>query len=150
MHLSKWSESFILKWIFCNLPTQMYTKKIEEKVPRKVGECIFGSQKCKSFQGQFCNSGGPWTPANIIRLISLARLRFPMSAKSRKKFLGPPPLTKSWIRYWRGNNGNDICYFHMLTCMETKSFLLPSSFPCLVCGHKMSQNLQNWTNIGLV
>ena len=31
-------------------------------------------------------------------LTSLARLHFAMSAKSWKKFLGPP-LTKSWIRY---------------------------------------------------
>ena len=35
--------------LYCT--TQMYIKKIEEKLPGKVGECIFDSWKCKSFQG---------------------------------------------------------------------------------------------------
>ena len=39
----KWPESFILKYIFCNLPTQMFITNIEEKVPGKVGECILDS-----------------------------------------------------------------------------------------------------------
>ena len=29
----------------------MYIKKFEEKIPGKVGECIYDSKKCKSFQG---------------------------------------------------------------------------------------------------
>ena len=33
----------ILKWIFCNVPTQMYIKKFEEKLLGKVGEGIFDS-----------------------------------------------------------------------------------------------------------
>ena len=34
------SESFILKYIFCNSPAQKNIKWFEEKVPGKVGECI--------------------------------------------------------------------------------------------------------------
>ena len=33
----------MLKYIFVNVPTQMYTENFEEKVPGKVGGCIFES-----------------------------------------------------------------------------------------------------------
>ena len=33
----------MLKYIFVNVPTEMYIKKFEEKVPGKVEECIFES-----------------------------------------------------------------------------------------------------------
>ena len=75
----------------------MYTKKIEEKVPGKVGECIFDSQKCKSFQGPKAGPGprpifyGSLRSPDFAHQTSLARLRFTTSAKSRKKFLGPLP-----------------------------------------------------------
>ena len=34
-----------------------YLKKIKEKVPGKVGECIFDSSKCQSFQGPKAGPG---------------------------------------------------------------------------------------------
>ena len=73
----------------------MYTKKIEEIVPGKVGECISDSQKCKSFQGPKVGPG-PW-------LIFYGWLCSPHFAALRHQNLGknvwPPPPTKSWIRY---------------------------------------------------
>ena len=74
--------------IFCNLSTQMYTKKIEEKVPGKVGECIFDSQKCKSFQGPKVGPG--------LRPIFYGSLHLPDFALLRRQNIGKnfwaPPL----------------------------------------------------------
>ena len=65
----------------------MYTKKIEEKVPGKVGECIFDSQKCKSFQGPKTGPGP--------RSIFYGSLRSPHFTSLHrqnlgKNFWGPP------------------------------------------------------------
>ena len=37
------SKSFVLKYVLCNVPTQMQVQTFEEEVPGKVGECIFDS-----------------------------------------------------------------------------------------------------------
>ena len=66
----------------------MYIKKIEEKVPGKVGECIFDSLKCKSFQGPKAGPG-LWT-------MLYSPLRLPLFASLRLQNLGKnfraPPL----------------------------------------------------------
>ena len=74
----------------------MYTKKIEEKVPGKVGECIFDSQKCKSFQGPKAGPGPQPIFYSSLRLPDFASL---CRQNLAKNFWGPP-LTKSWICYW--------------------------------------------------
>ena len=37
-------------YTFSHVPTQIKSLKFEEKIPGKVGECIFDTWKCKSFQ----------------------------------------------------------------------------------------------------
>ena len=67
----------------------MYIKKIEEKVPGKVGECIFDSQKCKSFPGQYYT--GCFDHQTLLHYVG----------KISEKISGPPldqikdPLLKS-------------------------------------------------------
>ena len=68
------------------LPTQMYTKKIEEKVPGKVGECIFDSQKCKSFQGPKVGPGPQPTFYGSLPSPDFAALH---RQNLRKNFWGP-------------------------------------------------------------
>ena len=60
----------------------MYIKKLEEKAPGKVGECIFDSYKCKSFQ---CPKVGPGPWPIFAHQLSFAKL-----AKSQNKNSAPP------------------------------------------------------------
>ena len=100
----KWPESFILK-----LPTQMYTKKIEEKVPGKVGECIFDSQKCKSFQGP---KAGPEPQPIFYGLLRSPNFTSLRQQNLRKKFWAPD-LTKSWIHYWNPTPDLDVHVYNL-------------------------------------
>ena len=64
----------------------MYIIKIEEKVPGKVGECIFDSKKCKSFQGP---KVGPGPQLILARFAHLTPLRY--VGKISEKISGGPP-----------------------------------------------------------
>ena len=52
------AKFFILKQIFCNVPTKMQVKNFEEKVPGKVGECIYLTVKNTTASGAL---SGPQT-----------------------------------------------------------------------------------------
>ena len=70
----------------------MYTKKIEEKVPGKVGECIFDSQKCKSFQGPKAGPGPQPIFYGSLRLPDFTRqTSLHYVSKISEKFSRPPP-----------------------------------------------------------
>ena len=66
----------------------MYIKKFEEKVPGKVGECIFDSLKCKSFQGPKAGPG----PLPILARFARPTLLCYVSKISGKIFWPPVPI----------------------------------------------------------
>ena len=104
LHLSRWSESFMLKWIFVNVPTQMYIKNFEKKYQEKWENAYLRVKNARASRAlrRALDPGQYW-------LTSLARLRFAMSAKSREKFL----VTKSWIRYCHSKiTGNADSWLH--------------------------------------
>ena len=63
------------------------TAKNWRKVPGKVGECIFDSQKCKSFQGPKAGPGPRPIFYGSLRLPDFASLR---RQNIGKNFWGPP------------------------------------------------------------
>ena len=71
--------------VFVNVPTQMYIKIFEKKVPGKVGECICDSYKCKSFQGP---EAGPGPQPILAHFAHPTMLRY--IGKILGKFLAPP------------------------------------------------------------
>ena len=93
----KIARIFHIERYFVIYPHKCILKKIEEKVPGKVGECIFDSQKCKSFQGPKAGPGPRPIFYGSLRSPDFASLRWQNIGKN---FWGPP-LTKSWIRYWK-------------------------------------------------
>ena len=85
LYFQKLLESFVREtYNFVMCLHKLLFEKIKEKVPGKVGECIFDSKKCKSFQGP---KAGPGPPPIYTRSPALSAV-----GNFRKKILGPPPL----------------------------------------------------------
>ena len=82
----KMARIFCWNRYFLIYPHKCTLKKIEEKVPGKVGECIFHGQKCKSFQGP---KVGPGPRPISYGLLCLPDLLHYVS-KISEKISGPP------------------------------------------------------------